>query len=422
MSKNTSETTEIPIDRAAAWSPDALTEVLRTGAQRLLAQAVEAEIEAHLAAHKELRDDRGRQRVVRHGHLPEREVQTGIGPIPVRVPRARDRTPEASGGPIQFRSSLLPPYLRRTRSLERLLPWLYLKGVSTGALEEALRALLGPEAPGLSASTISRLKAGWEQDCEQWSGRDMSRKQYVYLWADGVYCQARLEQEKQCLLVLIGADEQGNKELVGLADGYRESEQSWLELLLDLKQRGWQAGPDLVVGDGALGLWKALRKVCPRARAQRCWVHKTRNVLDKLPKGVQARAKRNLQQIWMAETQEEAGRAFQHFVAAYEAKYDKAMECLAKDREDLLAFYDYPAEHWRHLRTTNPIESVFATVRLRTVKTRGCLSRKTTFAMVLQLVLSAQEKWRRLNGPKRLAQVIEGVQFRNGIQEVRRAA
>ena len=314
-------------------------------------------------------------------------------------PNARDRTPEASGGPIQFRSTLLPPYLRRTRSLERLLPWLYLKGVSTGAFEEALRALLGPEAPGLSASTISRLKAGWEQDCEQWSGRDLSGKQYVYLWADGVYCQARLEQEKQCLLVLIGADEQGNKELVGLADGYRESEQSWLELLLDLKQRGRQAGPELVVGDGALGLWKALRQVYPRARA-----------------------KRSLQQIWMAETREEAGRAWQHFVAAYEAKYEKAVECLAKDRDDLLAFYDYPAEHWRHLRTTNPIESVFATVRLRTVKTRGCLSRKTAFAMVLQLVLSAQEKWRRLNGPKRLAQVIEEVQFRNGIQEVRRAA
>ena len=304
-------------------------------------------------------------------------------------PNARDRTPEASGGPIRFRSTLLPPYLRRTRSLEQLLPWLYLKGVSTGAFEEALRALLGPEAPGLSATTISRLKAGWEHDCEQWSERDLSGKQYVYLWADGIYCQARLEQEKQCLLVLIGADEQGNQELVGLADGYRESEQSWLEQLLDLKQRGWQAGPELVVGAGALGLWKALRQVYPRARAQRCWVHKTRNVLDKLPKGVQARAKRSLQQIWMAETREEEARAWQHFVAAYEAKYDKAVECLAKDRDELLAFYDYPAEHWRHLRTTNPIESVFATVRLRTVKTRGCLSRKTAFAMVLQPVLSA---------------------------------
>ena len=245
MSKNTSETTVIPIEQATAWSPDPLTEVLRTGAQRLLAQAVEAEIEAHLADHKELLDDHGRRRVVRHGHRPERDVQTGIGPITVRVPRARDRTPDACGGPIRFRSALLPPYLRRTRSLERLLPWLYLKGVSTGAFEEALRALLGPEAAGLSASTISRLKAGWEQDCEQWSRRDLSDKQYVYLWADGIYCQARLEQEKQCLLVLIGADEQGNKELVGLADGYRESEQSWLELLLDLQRRGWQAGPDL---------------------------------------------------------------------------------------------------------------------------------------------------------------------------------
>ena len=328
-------------------------------------------------------------------------------------------TPDASWGPIQFRSALLPPYLRRTRSLERLLPWLYLKGVSTGAFEEALRALLGPGAAGLSASTISRLKVGWEQDCEQWSRRDLSDKQSVYLWADGIYCQARLEQEKQCLLVLIGADEQGNKELVGLADGYRESEQSWLELLLDLQRRGWQA---VRISSSATGHWacgrpcnRCIRELAPSAAG--CTRRATCST--SCPRGA---AKRNLQQIWMAETRAEAGRALQHFVAAYEAKYEKAVECLAKDRDDLLAFYDYPAEHWRHLRTTNPIESVFAAVRLRTVKTRGCLSRKTAFAMVLQLVLSAQEKWRRLNGPKRLAQVSEGVQFRNGIQEVGRAA
>ena len=325
-------------------------------------------------------------------------------------------------GRIRFRSSLLPPYLRRTRSLERLLPWLYLKGISTGGFEEALRALLGPDAPGLTSSTISRLKAGWEQDCEQWSRRDLRDKHYVYVWADGVDCQARLEEEKQCLLVLIGADEQGNKELVGLTDGYRESEQSWSELLLDLRRRGWQKGPEVAVADGGLGLWKALRKLYPRARPQLCWMHKTRNVLDKLPKGSQKKAKAALQAIWMAGTGKEAGRAFDYFVAAYGARFDKAVDCLVKDREDLLAFYDYPAEHWRHLPTTNPVESVFATVRLRTVKTRGCLSRKTAFAMVLQLVLSAQQKWRWLNGPKRLAQVLEGVQFRNGIQEVQRAA
>ena len=281
---------------------------------------------------------------------------------------------------------------------------------------------MGPQAQGLSSSTISRLKQVWAQEYEEWSQRGLRGQRFVYLWIDGIYCQARLEEEKQCLLVAIGADAEGRKQLVGLTDGYRESEQSWLELLLDLKRRGLEAGPELAIGDGALGFWKAIRKVYPQTRTQRCWVHKTRNVLDKLPKGGQKKAKAALQAIWMAATKREAESALQHFQSARGPKYPQAAECLAKDREELLAFYDFPAEHWRHLRTTNPIESVFATVRLRTVKTRGCLSRKTAFAMVYRLLLSAQGKWRRLNGTESLPKVIEGVQFEDGIQVVKRAA
>ena len=401
---------------------DAVTEILRSGAQALLAQALEAEIAVHLGTYEQLRDAQGRQRIVRNGHLPQRELQTGVGPVAVQVPRARDRDAEGDGGPIQFRSRLLPPYLRRSAAMDELLPWLHLKGISTGDFGEALEALVGPQARGLSSSTISRLKQVWTQEYEEWSRRDLSGQRLVYLWVDGIYCRARLEEEKQCLLVVIGADAAGRKQLVGLTDGYRESEQSWLELLLDLKRRGLEEGPELAIGDGALGFWKALRQAYPRTRTQRCWVHKTRNVLDKLPKGSQQKAKAALQAIWMAETKREAESALQHFENAWGPKYPQAAECLAKDREQLLAFYDYPAEHWRHLRTTNPIESVFATVRLRTVKTRGCLSRKTAFAMVYRLVLSAEKKWRRLNGTESLPKVIEGVQFENGIQVVKHAA
>ena len=340
----------------------------------------------------------------------------------MQVPRARDQDPQEPGGPIQFRSTLLPPYLRRSAAMDELLPWLHLKGISTGDFGEALEALLGPQARGLSSSTISRLKQVWVQEYEEWSQRDLRGQRFVYLWIDGIYCQARLEEEKQCLLVAIGADAEGRKQLVGLTDGYRESEQSWLELLLDLKRRGLEAGPELAIGDGALGFWKAIRKVYPQTRTQRCWEHKTRNVLDKLPKGGQKKAKAALQAIWMAATKREAESALQHFQSAWGPKYPQAAECLAKDREELLAFYDFPAEHWRHLRPTNPIESVFATVRLRTVKTRGCLSRKTAFAMVYRLLLSAQGKWRRLNGTESLPKVIEGVQFEDGIQVVKRAA
>jgi putative transposase len=394
-----------------AASADPLTKVLRQGAKRLLAQAIEAEVETLLACYADVRDDQGRQGVVRNGYLPEREVQTGIGAVSVSVPRVRDR----SGQGIRFHSSILPPYMRRSRSVEALLPWLYLKGVSTGDFSEALASLLGLDAPGLSASTISRLKETWQDELKAWQSRDLNAKRYVHLWVDGLYFEARLEEAKQCMLVIMGADVTGKKELVGLWDGYRESEQSWKELLLDLKQRGLAQGPSLAIGDGALGFWKAMRQVYGETRRQRCWVHKTANVLNYLPKGKQKQAKQHLHEIWMAVSRQEAEKAFDYFVSAYGAKYPKAVACLSKDRDVLLTFYDFPAEHWVHIRTTNPVESTFATVRLRTGKTRGCLSRETAFTMVFKLCLSAEKRWRRLNGAEQMTAVITGAKFQDGV-------
>ena len=407
-----------PDDRAE----DPLTEVLRHGARTLLAQAIEAEVATFLATHADLVDDTGRRRLVRNGFLPERTIQTGIGAVSVRQPRVRDRGVGAPHAKIRFTSAILPRYLRRTRSLEELLPWLYLKGISSGDFSEALAALLGPDAPGLSASTIVRLKETWQAELDAWQARDLTGKRYVYLWVDGVYFNARLDQERQCILVVIGADERGRKELVGLTDGYRESEQSWRELLVGLRHRGLELGPELAIGDGNLGFWKALRQVYGAAREQRCWVHKTGNVLNKLPKGVQAKAKQHLHAIWMAETRAAAEAAFDHFVDAYAAKYDKAVACLVKDRETLLTFYDFPAEHWKHVRTTNPVESTFATVRLRTTKTKGCLSRRTALTMVFRLCQSAQRRWRRLDGPARLTEVVRGVRFVDGEGHIQDAA
>jgi putative transposase len=395
-----------------AASADPLTEVLCQGARRLLAQAIEAEVQTLLACNADVRDEQGRQAVVRNGYLPEREVQTGIGAVSVHVPRVRDR----SGQGIRFHSSILPPYMRRSRSVEELLPWLYLKGVSTGDFSEALEALLGPDAPGLSASTISRLKETWQDELKSWQHRDLRAKRYVYFWVDGIYFEARLEEAKQCMLVIMGAEATGKKELVGLWDGYRESEQSWKELLLDLKQHGLQHGPSLAIGDGALGFWKAMRQVYGETRKQRCWVHKTSNVLNYLPKGKQKQAKQHLHEIWMAGSRQEAEKAFDYFVSAYGAKYPKAVECLSKDRDVLLTFYDFPAEHWVHIRTTNPVESTFATVRLRTAKTRGCLSRETVFTMVFKLCLSAEKRWRRLNGAEQLTAIMSGVKFEDGVR------
>ncbi len=397
---------------------DPLTEVLRGGARALLAQAVEAEVAAFLGSHADRRTADGRQRVVRHGHLPEREIMTGIGPVAVRAPRVRDRIGRGDER-IRFGSAILPPYARRSKSLEALIPILYLKGVSTGAFEEALAALLGPDAGGLSASTVARLKDVWAEEHARWLKRDLSARRYVYFWADGIHVQARLEDEAQCLLVIIGATPEGKKELVGLIDGVRESTQSWRELLLDLKRRGLAIGPELAVADGALGFWQAIEEVWPKTRGQRCWVHKTANVLNKLPKSQQLRAKRALHDIWMAETKADAGAAFDAFIETYAVKYDKAAECLAKDRETLLAFYDFPAEHWKHLRTTNPIESTFATVRHRTVRAKGCLSNKTALAMIFKLAQAAEKSWHRLGGHNQLPKLIQGVKFIDGIEAVR---
>jgi len=391
---------------------DGLTEVLRNGARELLQQAIEAEVAEFISQHRELKDERERQRVVRNGYQPERTLQTGIGEVAVKQPRVRDRQ-----GTIKFSSSILPRYLRRTKSLEELLPWLYLKGVSTNDFATALTALLGPEAPGLSAATISRLKEVWKEEQQQWSRRSLAGKNFVYIWVDGVHFGVRLEDASQCILVVIGATAEGKKQLLAMGDGYRESEASWKELLLDLKQRGLMIDPKLAIGDGALGFWKALPQVFGTTRSQRCWVHKTMNVLNKLPQGLQAKAKAELHEIWNAETRVDAEQAFANFLLTYEAKYPKATECLEKDRHTLLTFYDFPAEHWLHLRTTNPIESTFATVRLRTTKTRGCVSRSGLLAMVFKLTKTAEQNWRTLKGHALLAQVIAGVKFKDGLQE-----
>jgi putative transposase len=394
---------------------DVLTELLRHGAQKLLAQAIEAEVATWIDAHGHLRDEAGHRQVVRNGALPTRTITTGVGEVEVRQPRVHDRRPP--GEKEKFTSAILPPYLRKTKTIEELIPWLYLKGVSTGDFSEALAALLGPEAPGLSASTVTRLKGVWADEYQAWSKRSLEGKQYVYLWADGVYFNIRLEEDRQCILVLMGATADGKKELLALSDGFRESQQSWLGLLLDCKARGLTIDPKLAVGDGALGFWKALRQVYTTTGEQRCWVHKTANVLDKMPKNLQPKAKEMLHDIWQASTRKDADKAFDLFVATYEAKYPKATECLCKDRAELLVFYDFPAEHWMHLRTTNPIESVFATVRLRTEKTKGTGTRGACLTMVFKLMESASKRWRLLNGSKLMGDVIAGVIFVDGVKE-----
>ncbi len=400
---------------------DPITEILRNGAKKLLAEALEAEIAGFLSQYADLKDDQGRMRVTRNGYLPEREIQTGIGPVPAKAPRIRDHRPGDESDRIRFSSSIVPPYLRKTKSMEELIPWLYLKGISTGDFSEALAALVGKDAPGLSAPTISRLKTIWKDDLKQWQKRNLSNKRYVYIWADGIYCNVRME-ERQCLLVIIGATKEGKKELLALESGFRESELSWAELLLNLKRRGLKDGPELAVGDGSLGFWKAIAKVYDNTRWQRCWVHKTANVLNKLPKSIQAKAKEKLHMIWMAPEKDEAEKHFDDFVEIYESKYPKAAKCLKKDRDALLTFYDFPAEHWRHIRTTNPIESTFSTVKLRTAKVRSCFSSTTVVTMAFKLCQSAQKRWQRLHHSEKLAGVIEGAKFVNGIEENRNAA
>lgn len=390
---------------------DPLTEVLKQGAKELIRKAVEAELSEMLSAYSDIRLPDGRLAVVRNGYLPVRQIQTGIGNVEVQVPKVRDR----SGSGIHFSSQLLPPYLRRTKSMEELIPWLYLKGLSTGDYTEALSALVGESARGLSANTVSRLKEKWLDEHKAWQRQDLSNTRYVYWWADGIYSKVRLD-DKVCLLVIIGVTESGVKELVAVSDGYRESAASWGEVLTDLRQRGLPTAPKLAVGDGALGFWGALGTIYPETRQQRCWVHKTANVLNKLPKSMQPKVKASLHEIWMASTKEEAYKAFDNAVARYSAKYPKAMTCLTKDKEELLAFYDFPAEHWIHIRTTNPIESAFATVRLRTNKSRNCGSRDTTLAMVFKLMEVAQKRWIKIRGFNLLTLVVNNVKFVNGVQ------
>lgn len=400
-----------PPEPSASFN-DALTELVRQGARQIIAQAVEAELKEFLAQYQCLKDDQGRQAIVRNGYLPERTIMTGVGEVEIQVPKVRDR----SGSGIKFNSSLLPPYLKRSQSVEEVLPWLYLKGVSTGDFSEALASLLGAQAKGLSASTISRLKVQWIEEHKQWQKRSLVGKHYVYIWADGIYFNIRNEDDRQCILVVIGVTDNGVKELLGLESGFRESELNWKSLLLRLWDEGLKVAPELAVGDGALGFWKALAQVFPTTRVQRCWVHKTANILNNLPKSRQPQAKSALHEIYMAETKADAQTAFERFIKTYDAKYPKAVECLSKDRDALLAFYDFPAEHWVHIRTTNPIESTFATVRLRTDKTRGCVSQDSILSLVFKLVQSAQKRWLRIRGFKRLAEVIEGVKFKDGIR------
>jgi transposase-like protein len=412
MSKGTIVELENP---SKAIVEDQLTEFMREAAQNMIKVAVQAEADAFIMQHKKLTLEDGKQRVVRNGYLPERAIQTGIGQVQVKIPRVRDRHAQAKEQGLHFSSTLVPKYLRRTMTLDVLLPLLYLKGISAGDMQSALVPLLGDNAKSLSANVISRLKTQWYDDYQHWLQRDLTDKQYVYWWADGIYLQARMESEKSCVLVIIGADETGKKELVALIDGFRESKESWLECLRHLRQRGLKHAPRLAIGDGALGFWGALNELFPKTKQQRCWVHKTVNVLDKLPTSQRSHAKTLIHDIYMADSLETAEKAWQHFVQTYQLKYAKAVTCLNKDKEQMLTFYDYPAEHWVHLRTTNPIESTFATVRHRTRKSKNCFSRHTIMASVFKLCCEAEKRWRYLNARKRVVQVIHFEKFINGI-------
>ncbi|MBD9361932.1 IS256 family transposase [Methylomonas fluvii] len=403
-------------DNAKEWDSasalnDPLTDLLKMGAKALIQQAVEAELQAFLGEYAKVTDLRGRQTVVRNGYLPEREIVTGVGNVTVKIPKVRDR----SGGGVKFNSSLVPPYVRKAKRVEAALPWLYLRGISTGDMQDALSVLLGTEAKGLSPAVVSRLKAQWAEDYQAWHRRDLSNQRYVYVWADGIYSTLRGEDDRLCLLVIIGVNEHGEKRLLALSDGYRESKASWLSVLQDLQTRGLQDAPKLATGDGALGFWAAVNETWPQTRTQRCWVHKTANVLAALPDSIQAKAKAGLKNIWLAETKDHASKAFDSFRRDFEAKYPKAVNILEKDRESLLAFYDFPAEHWVHIRTTNPIESSFATIRHRTTRTKNCVSRHSLLGLVFQLALTAEKSWRKIRGFKQLPDVINGIRFQDGI-------
>jgi transposase-like protein len=401
--------------RIEGESRSALDELVREGARKMLQDAIENEVAEYLERHGEVKDDQGRQAVVRNGSMPGRTLVTGAGPLAIRQPRVQDRREDH-----RFTSAILPPYLRRTPSVDALIPALYLKGISTGDFTTALEAILGENASGLSATNIVRLKQGWEEEYKEWSRRDLSGKRYVYWWADGIYFNVRLEDERTCMLVLMGTLGDGTKELIAVLDGFRESKDSWTELMRDLSRRGLKDGPKLAVGDGALGFWAALREMFPQAQEQRCWIHKTANVLDKMPKSLQAKAKSMIHEMYLAPTRKDALAAFDAFLETFEAKYPKASECLAKDKDVLFTFYDFPAEHWQHIRSTNPIESTFATVRHRTRRTKGCGSRTATLTMVFKLAREAEKRWRRINGYAQIVHILEGKRFIDG--ELKKAA
>ena len=396
----------IPFDSTNTFE-DELTSLLRDGAQRMLQVAVEKEVSDYINLHSPKIDDNGHRLVVRNGHHPERKIQTGIGPIEVKKPKVNDKRLDDNGNRIRFESSILPPYLKRTKSIEELVPWLYLRGISTGDFPQALEALLGGHAKGLSSASVVRLKKHWEEDYLDWAKRSLKNKRYVYIWADGVYPRVRLDDSHgQCFLVIMGATESGKKELVAISEGARESELSWSEVLLALKRRGLTIAPEIAVGDGALGFWSAINKVYPSTKHQRCWVHKTNNILNALPKSSHNKAKGMLKDIYAAETRKLAIEAIDHFCETFTPKHPKAVECLLKDKDELLAFYDFPAEHWVHLRTTNPIESLFATIRLRTKRTKGHGSVKAALTMAFKLAQCAEKNWRRLKGSNRISEVI----------------
>jgi len=418
-----------PHEPPPAQAPrDVLTELCRQGAREMLRQAIENEVREHLDAHVAARDPDGRRLVVRNGYLPERRVLTGLGPVAVRQPRVRDKRPRDENGSEngqagpRFTSKILPPYLRRTPSLDAPIPALYLKGISTGDMGEALAAIVGEGAAGLSPTNIVRLKKSWEDDYAAWSRRDLSAKHYIYMWADGVYFNVRLEHDRLCMLVVMGALPDGRKELVAVREGFRESTDAWADVLRDLKARGLAKAPAVAVGDGALGFWGALGEVFPTTRCQRCWVHKTANVLDKMPRSVQPRAKMAIHEMYLAPRRADALTAYDEFLRAYGAKYPRACACLEKDKADLFTFYDFPAEHWAHLRTTNPIESTFATVRHRTRRTKGCGSTAATLTMTFKLAQEAEKKWRRLNAASRLAEILDGRRFNDGTLATEQAA
>ena len=394
------------------WS--VLEKLLREGAQKMLQQAIENETAEYIAKHVMKTDEYGHRLVVRNGYNPEREIVTGLGPFSVKAPRVDDRKLDTKVDG-RFSSLILPRYMRKIPSIDNLIPVLYLKGISVNGFQDALSSILGKGAKGLSAANIVRLKKCWEDEYVAWAKRDLSGKKYAYIWADGIHFNVRLEGERSCILVIMGADSDGNKELLAVSDGYRESTVSWREMLLGLKKQGLEVNPKLAIGDGALGFWKALSEVFPDTKRQRCWVHKTANILDKMPKSIQPKAKSLIHDMYMAETEESALKSYDHFVSSYQDKYPKATGCLTKDKDDLFTFYSFPGIHWIHIRTTNPIESTFATVRLRTKRTKGSGSRNATLTMVWKLCCEAEKTWKKLKGYKLIPKVLQGVFCKDGI-------